>query len=227
MKKKLSLIISFLIILFGFGVMIFYSIPRIRYMYDDDLNGYVVVSAYGNAKEYSIPSEYKDKDVVAIGERAFRDHTKLKNIIFSDDSNIVLIKRIAFENCKELEEITIPKKVEEIALNAFLNCKKLKKINFFDDSELIHLGGSVFFGCESLEDIILPQKLKSIGSMCFYNNKNLKEIIIPQNVTNIYKDAFYGCDNLESIYIQSNFKEEEINNFLGNLQNKKEEIIKK
>ncbi len=85
------------------------------------------VSGYGGASvAVTIPGEYKDKPVVAIGVKAFSGCDKVTSI--SLPSTIRTIGVGAFTNCAGLTSITIGRGVEIVDYGAFNFCSNLKFI---------------------------------------------------------------------------------------------------
>ncbi len=65
-------------------------------------------------------------NLVQIGEGAFRNCTKLKEVVIPD--GVKYIERSAFENCTSLESVTIPSTLEFLGKDAFAGCTSLKNI---------------------------------------------------------------------------------------------------
>ncbi len=116
----------------------------------------------------------------------------------------ISIAENAFNNCLNIEKITLPNSITKIGVSAFLNCK-FKKIIIPSSVEKIE--ASVFSNCENLEEVIIEEnsKLSSIDTLAFFNNKNLKKIIIPSSVKNMGFGIFYKCPNL-TIYCEEEAK---------------------
>lgn len=113
-------------------------------------NGYEINGYWGKEREcLTLPSEFKNKPIIGIGENAFI-FDNIKKIILSD--GIKYIKEFAFACC-DCEEVVLPNSLKIIAPFAFDNCN-LKKIN-------------------------LPEGVREIGDMAFANNDelNLENII--------------------------------------------------
>lgn len=85
-----------------------------------------------------------------------------------------------FSECKQLEEINLPKSLREILQWSFSETKLKGTISIPDNDNLI-----------------------SIDYSSFYNCKNIKTIIIPDNITIIEEQAFSGCTGLEEIYVKA------------------------
>lgn len=84
-------------------------------------NGAATLTAYvGNSKMVTVPSRLGGYPVVAIGDRAFLDHSGLTSVILPD--TVTQIGWFAFSGCVSLQSITIPQTVEAIFYGAFQNC---------------------------------------------------------------------------------------------------------
>ena len=95
---------------------------------------------------------------------------------------VTIIRKYAFENCRDLVDITIPDSVTSIE-------------------------DSAFSGCSSLTNIAIPDSVTSIGNKAFSECSNLKNIVIPDSVTKIDKCAFSNCIKLESITLPVDLKD--------------------
>ena len=128
------------------------------------------------------------KNIMAIGERAFADNTKITKVI-------------------------IPQTVTEIGERAFVGCTNLKEVcfvsdedddytnpKFVSDSELKLIRKYAFKGCESLETLDLRHcKVISVAHEAFANCVKLKNIIKSSAIGTAYDRAFMGCSSLEEI----------------------------
>lgn len=199
MKKYLSYSIISIILIALVGLILFLEIPRIVYEFDEELNGYAIVSVYGNSSEYEIPSYHKDKKVVKVANKAFEKQTRLKHIKFEENSNIILIEQNAFYKCTSLKEITIPKSVERINVNAFLGCSSLEKVTFDLDSNIKVLEGSIFFDCISLKEAILPKGNYEIGDYIFHNT-SLQKLVLSKDVKT-YAHSLEGVNKDIILYV--------------------------
>lgn len=198
MKKYVIFTISAVILGAIVFLVLFFNIPRISYRFVD--GGYEIKNVYGDKKEIYVSSLYKNKPIISIGERSFENKKKLENIVFDKESHITVIKRLAFNGCKNLEKLSLPNSIIEIENNAFQNCINLKEVYC---NSLIYLGGSTFFGCKNLNKIDLGDKLELIGSFAFYDCSSLTLVSIPDSCKTIYNKAFAYCTSLETLYIPS------------------------
>ncbi|MBQ7725617.1 MAG: leucine-rich repeat domain-containing protein, partial [Clostridia bacterium] len=88
---------------------------------------------------------------------------------------VTCIDDYAFENCKEITRIVIPKGVTEIGLYAFHDCVKL-------------------------QGVVIPEGVISINGCAFENCRSLTAVTIPASVQIIWQ-PFSGCQNLTSIEV--------------------------
>jgi hypothetical protein len=144
-----------------------------------------------------IPETYNGLPVTSIGVRAFDDCTNLNSITIPD--SVTLIADAAFEDCTNLNSITIPDGLISIAFSTFRNCSSLTSINIPDS--VTYIGISAFSGCSGLTSINISDSLTSIGSYAFFDCSSLTSVTIPDGVTSIGDGVFKRCSNLTSITI--------------------------
>jgi hypothetical protein len=121
------------------------------------------------------------------------------------------IKGSVFENCKQLENVTIPESVSRIyADGLFQGCELLENVTIPETAILMGapeydcenekaIAGLMFRGCYSLKGFQIPDYVTIIGIQAFRDCKNLSYIVIPESVSDIRAFAFIGCENLNSI----------------------------
>ena len=121
-----------------------------------------------------------------------------KSVSFPDtDEPFVIDGGYAFQECQNLNAITIPGNISFSRDRAFQDCKNLKEVTLGEGFE--NIVSRMFLGCDSLENINLPQTLKSIGDQAFcdcssltkFNNST--ECVLPDSVTRIEGEAFGNC----------------------------------
>lgn len=135
-------------------------------------------------------------NTVEVNERDFR---------FLDENNeageITGIWTCAFSNCRQLENILLPKTIEYIKEFAFYSCKKLKTVKLSQDSRLKFIGDNAFYCCENLTNITLPNSMEYIGNRAFFGCSSLTSITISDSIKSIGEAAFFGCSSLSNITI--------------------------
>ena len=166
------------------------------------------------------------KSVAVIGSHAFHWCTKLKSVVFANDSQLREIGIYVFRGCKSLQSIAIPDSVTTIGEDAFDDCTNLESVLFSDQSCLQEIGHCAFYRCHSLHSIIIPKSVTTIGRDAFHDCSKLKSVIfaehssiqvincftfcrcfslqfinIPTTVTAIHRSAFAWCPVLQVIDI--------------------------
>ena len=140
-----------------------------------------------------IPSNINGKQVVAIGNDAFRN-LGLTNIVIPN--SITNIGISAFRE-NYLTSVTIPNSVTSIGDSAFYD-NKLTSVTI--PNSVTSIGSSAFYG-NKLTSVTIPNSVTSIGSSAFENNQ-LTSITIPDSVTSIGNWAFEN-NQLTSVTIPS------------------------
>ena len=112
---------------------------------------------------------------------------------------VTSIGESAFDNCRSLTSITIPKGVTSIGEFAFYGCSSLTSITIPEG--VTSIGEWTFCSCQSLTSITIPESVTSIGEFAFASCSSLTAITIPESVTSIGESAFAGCSSLTAITI--------------------------
>lgn len=130
---------------------------------------------------------------------------------FAIPSGVIKIADGAFEDCRNLKNVTIPDGVISIGNRAFENCYFATYKNYKIVSEIgleevtipdsvTGIGDRAFLNCSKLTGITIPDGVMKIGESTFYNCWRLTSITIPNSVLIIDKDAFKECTNLQQVY---------------------------
>lgn len=152
------------------------------------------------------------RTVSTIGEAAFYDCDKMKNVTMSD--SVTKIDDYAFSECDKLESISFSDSISYIAPYVFIRCGKLSKVDL--PSALKTITFSTFNGCESLSTVNVDSKnenycsvdgvvySKDMSVLYFYPDaKTDKRLTIPETVTTIEAYALEEAKYLETITLPS------------------------
>ena len=158
-----------------------------------DNKGYV--TAYtGTESVLTVPDEISGVTVKGIGESAFENNTRIKEITLPE--TCTYIDNYAFKNCSNLHTINAPG-VVTVKKEAFFRCRKLDYVNM---PELRNLSQRCFMGCGKLNN--LPVENITVIYAYAFSSCTFSELTFP-NVTTIHKNAFSNCRNLIEISLPS------------------------
>lgn len=187
--------------------------------YDAAADFYSVIKYIGEGRDVILPTKYKGKNVIAIGEEAFADtdidsvfiHEKIysiadraftrstvKTVEFEANCCLVQIGKEAFSYCSSLESVFVPDNVTTLSEGIFRDCKSLK--NAVLPKAVNEICPYAFNGCESLSNVHFPSSLELIGENAF-GGCNFSDIAANAGLKRIDKGAFENCVGVESIYI--------------------------
>lgn len=153
------------------------GIPYTYVILDD---GTVEIRSYtGHRKYITIPETIENRKVSSIGDFAFANQTKLRDISLPNSINHIGIS--AFEGCSNLITVNIPDNVTEIKENAFKDDIRLSYIVIGTNSKLKTVGDFAFEGCSKLKTIDLPKMVESINGSAFYKTLSLTKINVDKN----------------------------------------------
>ncbi|MBO7273612.1 MAG: leucine-rich repeat domain-containing protein [Clostridia bacterium] len=163
-------------------------------------------------KEVSVPETIGRYRVSAIGDYAFANRSKIKNI--SLPNSLCEIGMGAFYECTNLADIRIPQNVTAIGSYAFYGCEKLTDITI--PESVTAIGAGALDRCTGLLSVNIPTLAipslpsennitsviinsgKSIGNLAFRNFKSLTSITIAPSVEMMGENVFVGCKNIAS-----------------------------
>lgn len=130
-----------------------------------------------------------------IEEKSFSECENLKKITITGDSENIKIANQAFLNCTALEEIIFPDN-SDVVINtmAFRNCISLKNFTINGNAAIM---ANAFRDCDNLETISISGNAQ-LSTNAFLDNKALTNIFVNTNNT-LDGSAFNGCSNLMSI----------------------------
>ncbi len=105
-----------------------------------------------------------------------------------------------FQDCKLLEEVTLPETLLSLHYLIFANCTNLRKVTFSDNLTVI--GKGAFSGCTNLRMPNLPQTITHIYGGAFYNTSSsfvpTEDELININLPNLtyFGENSYSGNNL-------------------------------
>ena len=142
-------------------------------------NDIVITKYIGSDTNVSIPETLRDKNISAIGEKAFANNETIESVNIL--SKALGIGASAFEGCSSLQTVSLPDSVASIGAYAFKDCINLK-------------------------DLEIPANTSVIEKGAFENCSSLVNVMIPEGVTEIQKDAFKGCSSLNALTLPNSIQ---------------------
>ena len=88
-----------------------------------------------NLETIIIPDNVKSIGRAAFASGAIVNDTKLKNVIFSENSKLEVIKDQCFAGSEDITSITLPKSLKAIEYDAFWDCDNLAEVKFMGTVE--------------------------------------------------------------------------------------------
>ncbi len=193
----------------------------LEYNFDFGTDSYFI-KGIGTAtdKDIVIPSEYEEKTVTKIEDRAFENCENITSITLPDSITVIgrnafagcgsltsisipdgvtVIEEETFKGCSNITSIVIPNSVTTIRQTAFEGCSLLTSINI--PNSVTHIGWNAFENCINLTSINLPDGIPYISDATFNGCTSLASITIPNSVTSIGNNAFNGCSKLTDVTI--------------------------
>ena len=146
--------------------------------------------------------DVKGKNAIVVsGDTKYTGNISIPSIVSNGgiDYTVTEIGSFAFNECADLESISLPSSLESIGMYSFTKCTSLRTISI--PNNVSSIGTYAFWGCVNIVSITLPSALKSIESHTFYECRNLKTMTIPYGVRRIGSNAFEGCRMMASISI--------------------------
>ncbi|MBS7304785.1 MAG: leucine-rich repeat domain-containing protein [Eubacteriales bacterium] len=105
-----------------------------------------------------------------------------------------------FSGCSSIETIELPDTIKTLAVMTFEKCAKLQSLHLPDD--LTNMNAvSAFSGCISLKKLVIPGKVSAVGINQFNGCTGLEEVIFEENTSlkALTINMFYGCTSLKYI----------------------------
>lgn len=170
-----------------------------------DGSGEIALDTLTPTHTYSKAGRYvvKVKGVTGIGRQITEPYngvylTVLKYMELSDEVNVTL--NYCFSLCMGLEAIKLSV-ISNYGTAAFQQCINMQEISLPHGATTIASSG--FATCYTLKKVTLPSTITSISSTAFYQCISLAAIVIPSSVTSIGTSAFSSCKSLKEVHVQA------------------------
>lgn len=140
------------------------------------------------------------KGVRRVGSSAFRDCSKVKEVVFEDQYNPITFSYDVFYGCRSLESFTFPEKTDGISTGMFEQCINLKEVKLYQG--IPYIPQRFFKRCSSIgPEFIVPETVAGIGLSAFELCSGLKKVVINDACKSIDTYGFCACYDLADITI--------------------------
>lgn len=141
----------------------------------------------------------EDAAMVSSLDGAFKNNEVIKSFNeFKYFTGLETLERGEFENCLNLESITLPENFKFLPSEFFSNCKNLKNVVLPDG--LLLISDNAFFECNNLKEISLPQTVQSIEFAAF-GGTIIESFVLPRDLKNLDGNVFIGNEFLRNVTI--------------------------
>ena len=136
------------------------------------------------------------------------------------NENCKVIKKTAFDDCKDIKNLTIPGTILQIEESTFKKCTTLEKVYFKGDfsnwnsvefkdreanpmtSATVYLYNSVLSEYYEIDSIKFSETDKYVGNYQYTNFDMITELSLPYDIEKIGDASFYDCNKMVSITLQ-------------------------
>lgn len=175
-----------------------------------------IASLFPGLKGFSIDERnpyFKEVDGVLYNKKM----TKLifcppayQSSVFTVPETVIKIAPNAFTDCRFIKKIMISDTVKVIGDNAFA-FSTIEEVHL--PKGLQNITRRMFYCCEKLQSIYLPQSIKAIRHGAFSGCIGLKELHLPENLEIIEGCAFAHCDKIQKLYLPETLKYIDLDSF--------------
>ena len=137
-------------------------------------------------------------NVETVGEGIFDDCTELQTVTLRN--SLSTLKNKMFNGCTSLNNVHIPSGVRIIGHEAFKGCTGLTNLVFDDpfQGQLTTIGEEAFRDC-GLTSIDIPSTVTTVETWAFYGNTDLTTVTIGTGMQYMGSNVFYNCTSLETV----------------------------
>ena len=168
----------------------------------EEVDGQITIKSYIGFDDLDvvvIPDRINNLSVTKIGEKAFENCKGVKEVILP--KGLKIIGECAFQ-FSGISSIILPESLKIIGEHAF-SFSGISSIILPESLSVIEYGA---FSGTKLDSIHIPSSINSIESLTFCACTELKWVSLANGITSIDSYAFDGCENLKKIDIPKSIK---------------------
>ena len=135
-----------------------------------------------------------------------------KDLVIPD--GVRTISAAVFYDCGQIETVTFPESVEEIASSAFSYCSSIRELkgtnrHLPDSRSFVNPDGYLaLWAGYGATDYVIPESVQYYGGSTFRNNKTIHSLTFPKWSANTCGSGYFnGCDNLEFFYGEGTYED--------------------
>lgn len=127
-----------------------------------------------------------------ISDRSFSACRLLERVEIASACDLAICDE-AFQNCCNLQSVSIEGSVKRIGEQAFNHCSSLRGFLLPEGLNEIEKSAFAFSGLVAVK---IPDSVTQLGELCFRECENLQVVILGNHIEDI-TDVFLGCNNIE------------------------------
>lgn len=168
------------------------------YYYESVGNDVKIIFA-DNLGQKTVPQSLADRNVVAIGDKAFYGDSSLEVINLKQ---IKIIGEKAFAYCEKATKLELGNQLENIGNYAFYYCGEITMAKVPNSTKAMGIGA--FNYCRKMTSITLGSGIQTIETSTFAST-NIKSMALPSSIKTVEQDAF--SHSLEELVIPDSAKD--------------------
>ena len=118
-----------------------------------------------------------------------------KNSIIPTNGSVTRIEKRAFNDCRDLKELTIPSTVTSIGQSALDGCESLIQT----ENGICYVDNWAVGYSDSIRELVLRENTVGISDFAFWSCSALKDLTLPTHLRYVGEEAFWSCGQLTSV----------------------------
>lgn len=180
----------------------------------------VITDLITSKRQLKIPSVFRGYPVTEIADKAFKDETYVRAVLFEGQNLRRIGKQAFIGTC--ISQITFPESLQVLEDEAFSESILMKSVTFSGAPK--YIGNKAFYNCQALESVYFADGVQEIGACAFLKCSTLSDINLQSvarfgelsfgacyelrqdlvlSATEIGDRAFIACENIPSLKVEN------------------------